>query len=58
MYELLDAACAEELGVSVETFIEKIERTTEKRMELIISATFSGDLVLIEKAKRIFNLIR
>lgn len=57
MYDLLDNACANELGVSLETYIEKIEKTTFKRAEVIIGAIFSEDPIKIEKAKRIFNLI-
>tara|TARA_R110000824_G_scaffold38477_8_gene117498 strand:- start:384 stop:560 length:177 start_codon:yes stop_codon:yes gene_type:complete len=57
MYDLVDEACANELNVSVETYIEKIEKTTMKRAEVIIGAIFSEDPNLIKKAKRIFNLI-
>ena len=57
MYDLIDEACANELNVSVEAYIEKIEKTTMKRAEVIISAIFSGDQNLIKKSKRIFNLI-
>lgn len=57
MYDLLDQACANELNVSVEDYIEKIEKTTMKRAEVIIGAIFSGDPNLIKKAKRVFNLI-
>lgn len=57
MFDLLDEACANKLNVSVETYIEKIEKTTIKRAEVIIGAIFSEDPNLIKKAKRIFNLI-
>jgi hypothetical protein len=57
MYDLMDQACANELDVSVETYIEKIEKTTIKRAEVIIGSIFSEDPKLIKKAKRIFNLI-
>jgi len=57
MYDLVDEACANELNVSVEAYIDKIEKTTMKRAEVIISAIFSEDPKLIKKAKRIFNLI-
>jgi hypothetical protein len=55
--DLMDEACAEALGVDVEIYIEKIEKTTYKRAELIISALMSEDEKLILKARRIFNLI-
>lgn len=57
MYDLIDKACANELNISVEAYIEKIEKTTTKRAEVVIGAIFSEDPNLINKAKRIFNLI-
>lgn len=57
LYDLLDKACADMLNVSVETYIKKIEKTTYKRAGVIIDALFSEDPILIEKAKRVFNLI-
>lgn len=57
MYNLVDMACANELNVCVETYIEKIEKTTFKSAEIIIDALFSEDPKLIKKAIRIFNLI-
>lgn len=56
-YEMIDLACAETLGVSIEVYIEKIEKTAYKRAELIIMALWSSDERLIAKARRIFNLI-
>jgi hypothetical protein len=56
-YGLMDEACADALGVDVEIYIEKIEKTSYKRAELIISALMSEDEKLIIKARRIFNLI-
>ncbi len=55
MYDMLDHACADALGVSVEEYIRKIESTTPKRAEVIIGAIFSEDERLIEKARRIFS---
>ena len=57
MYELLDEACAYELNVSIKTYIDKIEKTTEKRRMVIIGAILSDNPILIKKAQRIFNLI-
>jgi len=57
MHDLMDEVCANELSVSVETYVEKIEKTTMKRSKVIIGAIFSEDKNLIKKAKRIFNLI-
>jgi len=56
-YEMIDLACAETLGVGVDVYIEKIEKTTYKRAELIIMSLWSSDERLIAKARRIFNLI-
>lgn len=56
-YDLIDEACADALGVDVEVYIEKIEKTTYKRAEVIISALMSEDEKMIIKARRIFNLI-
>lgn len=57
LHGMFDRACAEALGVDVEVYIEKIEKTTYKRAELIIFALLSEDKMKIEKACRIFNLI-
>ena len=57
LYDIMDLACAVALEVNVEVYIEKIEKTTYKRAELIISALLSEDEKLILKARRIFNLI-
>jgi hypothetical protein len=57
MYDMMDLACAEALGVDVEIYIEKIEKTTYKRAELIISALMSEDKNILIKARRLFNLI-
>jgi len=58
-FDDLDFAIARELGVPVEEYIEKIESTTYKRAEIIIDTIFlSEDEKKIEKAKRIFNMIK
>ena len=54
---MMDLACAEVLVVDVNLYIEKIEKTTYKRAELIINALMSEDENVIIKARRIFNLI-
>jgi hypothetical protein len=60
-YDFMDRACAESLGVDLVVYIEKIEKTTPKRAEIIITglvtASINDDLKLLEKVKRIFNLI-
>jgi hypothetical protein len=57
MYDMMDLACAEALGVDINLYIEKIEKTTYKRAELIINALMSEDENVIIKARKIFNLI-
>lgn len=58
LHEIMDLACADALEVDVEVYIEKIEKTTYKRAEIIISALMSEDEKQIIKARRIFNLIK
>jgi hypothetical protein len=57
----MDRACAEALGVELEGYIEKIEKTTDKRAEIIlislVSASMNEDLAKLEKVRRIFSLI-
>jgi len=55
---MMDEAIANDLGISVEEYVDKIERTTQHRMEVIVMGLFSEDDLIIEKAKRIFNLIQ
>ena len=57
LYNIIDMACAEILEVDVKVYIEKIEKISYKRAEVIISALMSGDEKLISKARRIFYLI-
>lgn len=57
LYHWMDLACSEALKVDVEVYIEKIEKTTYKRAEIIISALMSEDENMILKARKIFNLI-
>lgn len=58
MFDMMDEAIANDLGISVEEYVDKIERTTQHRMEVIVMGLFSEDDLIIEKAKRIFNLIQ
>ena len=58
LYDELDFALSHALGVSVEEYIEKIEKTTKKRAEVIIYGLFTEDEVILKKVKRIFNLIK
>jgi len=57
-YSLIDQACAVELGVDVKVYIEKIEKTTYRRAELIILGLLSEDKIKVDKAKKIFNIIK
>ena len=57
MYDLMDEACAQLLEVDTSTYIDKINRTTEMRAEIIITALFTGNPSKIEKAKLVFEKI-
>lgn len=58
IFDLFDQACADELDVSIKHYVDKIERTTDMRSELIISALLYGNEVQKEKAKRLFAMIK
>ena len=57
MYDEIDRAFAYELGIKVEEYVDRIERTTLRRTEAILDGLFSEDSKKVEKAKRVFNLI-
>lgn len=58
MYNFLDEMLAEQLDVSVDYYIENIEKTTYYRAQIIIESLMSDDKKIVEKAKRVFNLIK
>jgi len=58
IFEMLDAICAENLKTDVETFVRKIEATTEWRREVIINYALEDDnKQKLEQVRRCFNLI-
>jgi hypothetical protein len=57
LFDAFDQSLANELGVDVKEYIDKIESLSDKRMELILLALVSEDPIKVEKAKRIFKLI-
>ena len=58
-YDYLDIICASALNVDVETFINKIESTTEYRMNTIITTLLeSEDEYKLQQARRCFNMIK
>lgn len=58
IFEMLDAICVENLKTDVETFVLKIEATTEWRREVIINYALDNDnKQKLEQARRCFNLI-
>ena len=57
MNDLIDEACADSLNVSVAFYIARIEKTTDRRANLIIRSLLSDNEKIINKAKRVFNLI-
>lgn len=55
---MLDVICAKNLKTDVETFVAKIESTTEWRREVIINYALDDDnKQKLEQARRCFNLI-
>lgn len=54
-YDELDAEIAEELGTSLEEYIEKIESMSEERATKIIFGIMSGEGDLIKKSKELFK---
>ena len=56
LYNLIDDAMAQELGVDVKTYIEVIDKKcTEEEATFIINTIMDEDEVNIEKAKALFN---
>jgi hypothetical protein len=56
LYNLIDDAMAQELGVDVITYIEVIDKKcTEEEATFIIDTIMDEDEVNIEKAKALFN---
>ena len=58
LYDLMDEACAEALGVTPEKYIERIEELPFGRAQVVIGACWSDDEKLLEKARRIFHNCR
>ncbi len=58
IYQMLDALCARNLKTDVETFVAKIENTTEWKRNVIIKYVLEHDnKQKLEQARRCFNLI-
>ena len=56
LYNLMDDAMAQELGVDVKTYIEVIDKKcTEEEATFIINTIMDEDEVNIEIAKALFN---
>jgi primase-polymerase (primpol)-like protein len=55
LWDMMDMAIAEELGVEVETYIDVIEKCTEEEANFIILTIMEEDVDNIEKAKEMFN---
>ena len=55
LFDMMDMAIADELGVDVEVYIEIIEKCTEEEANFIILAILEEDTDNIEKAKEMFN---
>lgn len=56
LYNLMDEAMAQELGLDLKTYIEVIDKKcTEEEATFIINTIMDEDEVNIEKAKALFN---
>jgi len=56
LYNLMDDAMAQELGVDVKTYIEVIDKKcTEEEAIFIIDTIMDEDSANLEKAKALFN---
>ena len=56
LYDMIDEAIADALGVDVGVYIDVIEnKCTLEEADLIISAVWTEDEFEIEKAKELFN---
>jgi hypothetical protein len=56
LWDMMDMAIAEELGVDVKTYIRIVEREcTEEESSFIIMTVMEEDTENLEKAKAIFN---
>ena len=58
MYDLIDSAIAEELGVPLDEYIKKIESVSDLKMFAIIGGALDERPDKREQAKRMFNLIK
>ncbi len=55
LFDMMDMAIADELGVDVEVYIDIIEKCTEEEANFIIMTVMEEDVDNIEKAKEMFN---
>lgn len=56
LFDLMDQALADELGVSVETYINIIEQVTDEEQEQIIMGILENDIEQRTKAIELFNI--
>ena len=56
LFDLMDKAIADELGVSVETYINVIEQVTDEEQEQIIMGILNNEGDVRLKAIELFNL--
>lgn len=55
LWDMMDHAIANELGVDVEVYIDIIEKCTEEEANFIILTIMEEDQDNLEKAKEMFN---
>lgn len=62
MFDLIDMMCANTIGIPVEEYIDKVEKLSERRMNIVIQTImnlhFEIDITKLNKVKNIFTLIQ
>lgn len=56
LFDLMDQMLAEELGVSIETYIHIIEQVTDEEQEQIIMGILENDSEQRTKSIKLFNI--
>lgn len=58
LFGLLDVMCSDVLEIPLNEYVNKSNKTTEKRLYIIVNGLLSEDNIKINKAKKCFNLIK
>lgn len=55
---MLDQMIADSLGMGVEDYVNKIEKLSVKRMEILISVVLDGDINKVKRVRQILSNIK